>query len=120
MVSQSKSMDATPVWVVGSDGQQASFSNTSTYQLASNQALAATTGTTPVTGVNGGSYVFDAQFTGTSIQLQSLGSDGTTWRNVGTALTASGSTGVVLGQGATVRLYNPNGTGLTGVYASLS
>jgi hypothetical protein len=119
-VYQSRSSDAQPVWVVGEDGKPASFSPTDTYTLASNQAVAANSGTTPVTNVRGGSYVFDVQFTGTSVKLQSLGSDGTTWRDIGAAITSPGAVGVVIGQGASVRLYNPNGTGLTGVYASLT
>lgn len=90
-----------------------------TYQLASNQTIAANSGTPPITNVQGGSYLFDRQFTGTSITLQSLGADGTTWRDVVNS-TASGTTGVVIGQGATVRLYNPNGTSVTGVYANLT
>lgn len=89
------------------------------YQLASNIALGATTGTTPTAAVDGGSYLWDAQFTGTSITLQALGSDGATWRDVATR-TTSGTTGVVIGQNATVRLYNPNGGGLTAVSSSLS
>lgn len=89
------------------------------YQLASNITVAANAGTTSTAAVRGGSYIFDAQFTGTSIVLQALGADGTTYRNVAT-LSASGSTGVVLGANSTVRLYNPNGAADTGVYASLS
>lgn len=90
------------------------------YTLANNTTVAATSGTPQVTGIPRGTYIFDVQFTGTSIQLQSLGADGATWRNVGAALTASGSVQVTLGQNSTVRLYNPNGTADTGVYATLS
>jgi hypothetical protein len=89
------------------------------YQLATNATIAATTGTASTTGVQGGSYLWDVQFTGTSVVLQALGSDGTTWRNVATAA-ASGTVGVVIGQNATLRLYNPNGTADTGVYSSIS
>lgn len=91
----------------------------STYTLANNATISATSGTTPVTGVQGGSYIWDVQFTGTSVTLQALGSDGSTWRDVATR-TTSGTTGVVIGQGASVRLYNPNSTSLTGVYSNLS
>lgn len=90
-----------------------------TYTLASNITVANAGASTPVAGIQGGSYIFDAQFTGTSIKLQSLGADGATWRDV-TTLNASGSVGVVLGQGASVRLQNPNGTNDTGVYATLT
>jgi hypothetical protein len=89
------------------------------YQLATNATIAATTGTASTTGVQGGSYLWDVQFTGTSVVLHALGSDGTTWRNVATA-TTSGTVGVVIGQNATLRLYNPNGTADTGVYSSIS
>lgn len=89
------------------------------YTLANNATIAATSGTMPVTGVQGGSYIWDVQFTGTSVTLQALGSDGSTWRDVATR-TSSGTTGVVIGQGASVRLYNPNSTSLTGVYSNLS
>lgn len=93
--------------------------NPGAYQLATNATIAVTTGTAPVTGVQGASYLWDVQFTGTSVTLQALGSDGTTWRDVATR-TTSGTTGVVIGQGASVRLYNPNGTSDTAVYSSLS
>ncbi|WP_338469055.1 hypothetical protein V3I01_08090 [Sphingomonas sp. gentR] len=100
------------------DGNGNATSN-QTYTLASNATITATTGTTPVTGVQGGSYIWDVQFTGTSVTLQALGSDGVTWRDVATR-TSSGTTGVVIGQGASVRLYNPNNAALTGVYSNLS
>jgi len=124
--------NAVPVYIV--DGNLASktagqASGPQTYQLASNQSLTAQTGTsanpttgsttTPVTGVAGGSYLWDAQFTGTSVTLQSLGSDGVTWRDVATR-TTSGTTGVVIGQNASVRLYNPNNSAVTGLYSNLS
>lgn len=86
--------------------------------LAYNIAIAANAGSSPVTA-SGGSYIFDAQFTGASLKLQTLGADGATWRDV-TTLNASGAIGVVIGSGASVRVYNPNGAGLTGVYATLT
>jgi len=100
------------------DGNGNALSGNS-YQLASNQTIAATTGTTPTTSIQGGSYLWDVQFTGTSVTLQSLGSDGVTWRDVATR-TTSGTTGVVIGQNASVRLYNSNNNAVTGVYSSLS
>lgn len=114
MVPLNKNVNALPVYMVDAVGSEAGVG----FTLASNVAIAATSGTTPVT-VGGGSYILDAQFTGTSVKLQALGADATTWRDVAT-LAASGSIGVVLGAGASVRLYNPNGTGLAGVYASLT
>lgn len=93
---------------------------TETYELASNIALAATTGGTPVASVAGGSYVFTPIFTGTSVKLQALGPNGSTYVDVATVATSGTPTGVVIGNNATVRLYNPNGSGLTGVYASLT
>ena len=95
--------------------------DTLSYTLATNQTIAATSGTTPVTVTSRGTYVWDAQFTGTSVVLQSLGADGVTWRDVAT-LSASGTYAgeIRIGSNAQVRLYNPNGTSDTGVYSSLS
>jgi len=104
----------------------------STYRLAGTVAangtvtpqasLAAAAGTTAVSQVRGGSYVFDAQFGGTtpSLQLQSLASDGVTWRNVGAALTAPGGFGVVIGEGSSVRLLNAGANEITGLSATLT
>jgi hypothetical protein len=94
-----------------------------TYTLASNVAsLASGASTTPVTGLQGGSYIFDAQFAGTSpsLKLQVLGSDGTTWRDVGAALTAPGSASVVIGGNASVRLLNAGANAITGLYGTLT
>lgn len=117
---------AIPVYNVDDDGNPTSSGGggssgaTQTYTLANNVPLAATTGTSPTTVTRGGAFVWDAQFTGTSLQLQSLGSDNSTWRTTAT-LTSSGtfSSLVAIGVGTQVRLYNPNGTGLTGVYSNL-
>lgn len=106
-------LNANPVFTVDQFGNPTG----ATYQLASAQALAAQAGnpanptanstTANVSGIQGGSYLWDLQVSGTSpnITLQSLGSDGATWRDVASR-TTSGTTGVVIGQGATVRLYN--------------
>ncbi len=124
--------NAQPVYIVDGTGATAGDATRpggNVYQLASNTGLAATSGTTPVTGVQAGSYIWDAQFNGAAtntIQLQALGSDGVTWRVVATQTISAGQTaqgasmGVVLGQNSTVRLYNPNATALTGVYSSIS
>ncbi len=100
------------------------IANSTSYNLtgsATPVGLAATTGTTPIAGVVGGVYVWDAQFTGTSLQLQSLGADGTTYRTVATLNAAGTFAGEVrVGRNATLRLYNPNGTALTAVSSSLS
>jgi hypothetical protein len=71
--------------------------------------------------VQRGSYIWDAVFSGTSLQLQVLASDGVTWRTLAT-LNASGTFAGTLqiGLGSQVRLANPNGTALTGVWSSLS
>jgi hypothetical protein len=117
--------NAIPVFLVNADTSNPSAfgrpanAGGNVYQLATNATIPATTGTASTTGVQGGSYLWDVQFTGTSVVLQALGSDGTTWRNVATA-TTSGTVGVVIGQNATLRLYNPNGTADTGVYSSIS
>ena len=94
------------------------------YQLANNIAsLAAQAGTTPVTGVKGGTYVWDAQFTGTGpLLLQALGSDGASWRTVAT-LNASGTFAgeVRIGANAQLRVFNSHATvAVTSVYSSLS
>lgn len=91
-----------------------------TYQLASNQTIAATSGTSPVSGIQGGSYLWDVQIpANSSITLQALGSDGVTWRDVSTR-TTSGTTPVVIGQNASVRLYNPGASAIAGVFSNLS
>ena len=84
------------------------------------ETLAATSGTVPVT-VQRGSYLWDAQFTGTSLQLQAQAADGVTWRTVST-LNASGTqTGFIsFGLGTKVRIYNPNATSVTNAWSSVS
>lgn len=94
--------------------------SSSPYTLASNVTLAANAAGAATSGIIRGNYIFDVQFVGVSVQLQSLGADGMTWRNVGSPLTQPGSLSIALGQGSAVRLFNPNGTALTGVYATLS
>lgn len=91
------------------------------YALATNATIAATSGTIPVTGVQRGNYVWNAVFAGTSVKLQSLGADGVTWFDVAT-LSASGTFAgeIRFGANSQVRLYNPNGTSDTGVYSSIS
>ncbi|WP_257541217.1 hypothetical protein [Sphingobium sp. CFD-1] len=98
-----------------SDGTSAS------YTLAGNQTLAATTGATPITGVRKGNYTWAAQFTGTSVKLQALGPDGATWLDVAT-LSAPGifAGEIRIGANAQLRIYNPNGTSVSGIYSSLS
>jgi hypothetical protein len=82
----------------------------SAYTLAS--GVNAAGATTPVSGIVGASYVLacvSASWAGVSVQLQALGPDGTTYLNVGTALSANGTLGVVIGANATARL-NVTGT----------
>lgn len=95
-------------------------SSQDTYTLASNATISANGNTNPVTGVKRGVYVWDAQFTGTGpLVLQSLGADGTSWRNVA-QLSASGTLAgeVRIGANATLRLFSS--TALTAVSSSLS
>ena len=77
-----------------------------TYQLATNQTLASAGTTTPVTAILGDSYVWNVVGTfsgGSTVSLQALGSDGATYQTIAT-VSASGNTGVVLGNNASVRL----------------
>lgn len=115
---------AEPMFLVDNQGNQiTSFGpSNNTYTLASNQTLAGNASTTPVTGVQGGSYIWAYQFGGTtpSLVLETLGPDGVTYQAVGSAVTASGQTGVVIGQNATVRLRNTTGNSITGLSSSLT
>lgn len=91
------------------------------YQLATAQSLASAATTTPVTGIIGGSYIWNTVGTysgGSQVILQSLGSDGATWQNVAT-MSASGSAGVVIGNNASVRLLGAVAT-TTALSSSLS
>lgn len=95
------------------------------YKLASNITLASGASTTPVTSLPRGSYLLDVSGTfnaGASLQLQSLGSDGTTWRNVGGAISAQGTvaTSYTLAGSSQVRLTNTGSASVTGLYATLS
>ena len=88
--------------------------------LASNVSAA---GAQSPTTAYGGDYVFSVNGSGTfSVQLQSLGPDGTSWQNIGAAKTASdetGGSGVGIGSNARVRV-NISGASPTSIYASLS
>ena len=97
-----------------------------TYQLLGTKGGAGATATGAAIGpVYGGSYIFSiaGTFSGAGAQLQVLGPDGITWQSVGSALTAAGSVGVVLG--STQGSATPNvrvlvtGSGYT-LFASLS
>jgi hypothetical protein len=87
-----------------------------TYALLAN---AAATGAT-VSPIASGAYVFSAAgtFGGATVKLQALGPDGATWSDVA-SLAAAGSTGVVLGEGASVRAAVAGGSP-AGLYATLS
>lgn len=66
-------------------------------------------------GAYGGDYIWTVTgtFGGASVQLQSLGPDGSTYQNVGAAKTApdaTGGTGVGIGSNATVRATITGGT----------
>jgi hypothetical protein len=73
-----------------------------------------------VSSIRGGSYIWRASgaFGGATATLQALDLDGTTWVNVrnqantaDVTATTAGSQGVVIGQGATVRVAISGGTG---------
>lgn len=87
--------------------------------LANNISLASGATGTQVTAVAAGSYIFEAIFTGADLQLQRLGPDGSTWINAG-VLAASGSVGVVLAAGDTIRLRNNSGAAISGLWARVA
>lgn len=108
-----------PTTQVGADGVS---NGLRTYQLASAQSLASGANTTPVTGVVGGSYIWNVVGTfsgGSAVALQTLASDGVTWMTVGSPVTASGNVGVVIGNNASVRLLGSVAT-TTSLSSSLS
>jgi len=93
----------------------------SSVQMASNMTLAATTGSATNVGIVSAGYIFSAIFTGAaSVALQALGPDAVTWTTVATLTGSGNNVGVALGSNAAVRLYNPNATSLTSLYASLT
>jgi hypothetical protein len=87
--------------------------------LATAATLAAGAATAPLTGVQAGSYIFEAIFTGADLQLQRLGPDGATWINAG-VLAASGSVGVVLAANDSIRLRNNSAASITGLFARVA
>lgn len=103
------------------DGSPVYGAGQPTYQLANNQTLAAGGTTAAVAGITGGSYIWSYQFSGTSpsLILEALGPDGTNYQTIAT-VTQSGTQGVVLGQGSTVRLRNAGANQITGLYSSLT
>jgi hypothetical protein len=100
-------------------------SQQNTYVLASNATIPAASGSSPVTGVRGAVYVWDAQWAGSgTLALQALGADGLSWREVATLAGPGTFSGEVrIGANATLRLFNKNaggGASFTSVYSSLS
>lgn len=87
--------------------------------LASNIGLAAGAASTAITAMAAGSYIFEAIFTGSDLQLQRLGPDGATWINAGT-LASSGSVGVVLAANDTLRLRNNSGAAMSAITARVA
>lgn len=87
--------------------------------LAAAGTLAAGGATTPVTAVAAGSYIFEAIFIGSDLQLQRLGPDGASWINAG-VLAAAGSVGVVLAANDTLRLRNNSAAAITGLHARVA
>lgn len=62
--------------------------------------------TDPTAGVRGGSYIWAvtaSAWNSATVKLQALGPDGATYLDID-SLTANGTKGVVIGEGATVRL----------------
>jgi hypothetical protein len=105
--------------IVSAGSGISSTTNGAAYTLAAGVNAAGST--TPVTGVIGGSYIFActaSNWNSATAQLQALGPDGTTWLNVGTAMSANGTQGVVIGANASVRV-TVTGTP-TGLNASIS
>ncbi len=87
--------------------------------LANNISLAAGAASTAITAVAAGSYIFEAIFTGSDLQLQRLGPDGATWINAGT-LATSGSVGVVLAANDTLRLRNASAAAMSAITARVA
>ena len=78
-------------------------------------------GTDPTAGLKGGSYIWAVTATawnGATVKLQALGPDAATYLDVD-SLTANGTKGVVIGEGATVKLAVSGGAP-TGVASSLT
>lgn len=91
----------------------------SAYTLASNVGGAGST--TPVTGIPRGNYTYACtanNWNAATAQLQMLGPDGTTYLNIGTAISANGTLAVVLGANSSARV-TVTGTP-TGLYCGLS
>lgn len=89
-----------------------------TYSLASGASVAASGTTSPVTGIAKGDYVLTVLPANTSITIQSLGPDGTTWIDAG-AINSTGIENVRIGEGASLRLRNGSG-GALNINASLT
>ena len=100
---------AMPVTVISGASKQEAFT------LISNNTPAA------AQAVYGGDYIFSVvgTFGGASVQLQALGPDGTTYINIGTPVTASGTSGVRIGSYGVMRATVTGGTP-SGISASLS
>lgn len=113
-------IEATPVVSVDAAGRPAGAAASAVY-LASNVTLAAGATSQPVTNLPAGTYIFGAQFSGTSpsLVLEYLGPDGTNYLTLAT-LTVSGSQGVVLGSNTTLRLRNSGANSITSLYAIVS
>jgi hypothetical protein len=87
--------------------------------LASGISLAAGSASVVVTGMSAGSYIFEAVFAGSDLQLQRRGPDGLTWINAG-VLAASGSVGVVLAAADVIRLRNNSNAAISGLFARVA
>lgn len=91
-----------------------------TLQLASNLTLAAATAGPLFTRIPAGAYIWDSIFTGTSLTLRSIAPDGVSTETILNNTTSGTPQKIVIGRDATIQLYNPNGTSVTGIYSNLS
>lgn len=107
--------------VIGAAGSPTiTQSQQNTYTLANNVAVGANGNTTPVAGVRGGVYVWDAQWTGAAtVKLQALGADGATWRDVA-SLAAPGTFAGEVRIGANASLRLNSSAAITALSATLS
>lgn len=108
-------MRASPVSVTGA----VTLAEPAAVVLATGASLAAGSASTVLTGISAGSFIFEAIFAGSDLQLQRRGPDGLTWINAG-VLAASGSAGVVLAAGDVIRLRNNSGAVINGLFARLA
>lgn len=111
-----------PIDAAGAASSGGANGATNSVQLASNIPLAAGAASTPVSGVPGRVYVWDAQWTGTgSLVLEALGADGATYRTVATLAAPGTFAGEIrIGANATLRVRNSSANAYTAVSSVIS